>query len=85
MGATELYLGILLFCTFAAFVKKVNVLGLVLFFIYDIIAFVAVYSIKQGIIDSDGITIIPYLFLCLTYLLFFSPFFKRKNQCTAKK
>ena len=85
MICTVLYFATLLLITIYCFIKSKSILGKYLLIIYTLIAFMSVILLKDGLMNESGITLVPYFFLVLSYLVFFSPFLKRDSMCGAHK
>lgn len=85
MTFTIIYFILLLLLTVYFVNKRANVLGKMILILYTFIAFVSFISLKDGIIDESGITLIPYIFLVVSYFIFFSPFLVKETKCGAKK
>ena len=85
MVATRVYLIILSILTIYTFGRKSNVLGKLLFCMYTAAAIFSVISVNSGIIASSNVTLIPYLYLIICYVIFFSPFTKKDTVCNAEK
>jgi len=87
MFDTVLYFLILLFLTFLFAKVKSNVLGIVLFFCYGLVAFAScvIHITPVPDLDIERITLTPYLYLVLLYVIFFAPFLYSKKDLSESK
>jgi oligosaccharide repeat unit polymerase len=73
---TCIYFAFLLFIAILVFWKG-NILGKIIWGYYCFIGFFSVLSVKLDLVDSVGVSIFPYLFLILTYLVYFWPLMRK--------
>lgn len=59
-------------------------MGILLILLYFFISLNSIIVMKNSLINTDGITIIPYIFLLLIYFILFMPFII-KNEFSVKK
>ena len=85
MISTEVYFAIVLAITIYSYVKNYNILGKLLWTLYSAISLFTVIAVRNGVVEVDGISIFPYLFLILSFVVFFYPFMKNENIFSAKK
>lgn len=85
MTFTVIYFILMFFLTVYMFLKKVNVLGRLIFLVYTIGALLAIFAVYYGLTTKQNISLLPYLFLIISYCIFFGPFLKNKSICSAYK
>ncbi|MBS5111745.1 MAG: oligosaccharide repeat unit polymerase [Coprobacillus cateniformis] len=65
--------------------KRKNKMGIFLLLVYFIISLFLLIAIKFEIIDQTGVKLLPYLFLILCYVIFFSPFLTTDKNLNCDK
>lgn len=66
------------------FVTKQNLMGKMLWLLYTIVGVCSVIAMKKGLLHTD-VTIFPYMFLILIYLIVFFPFLDKSINFNVKK
>lgn len=84
MIGVGLYFILLLLIAILGTIKSSNILGRILYWLYSAIGLCAVIAINDGTLNSKQL-IIPYLYLILVYVIYFSPFMKRNADFSVSK
>lgn len=74
MIQTYIYTALLLVLTVFFIMKRYNKIGLILMMLYSAVGVVASVAVQQDRFESQDITMFPYIFLILIYIIVFSPF-----------
>jgi len=85
MIQTVIYFILLSILTIYVFINKNNLFGKILLLYYTVIGAFAVYVIKEGLFGAPRVTLLPYLFLVISYIIFLAPFLKKHNGFVSKK
>lgn len=85
MIQTNIYTALMLVITLFFMVKKYNKMGLILMVLYSAVAVMASVAVRQGRLESQNLTILPYIFLILVYIISFSPFLCRTANLSVEK
>lgn len=85
MIQTYIYTTLMLAITLFFKIKKYNKMGLILMALYSAIGVMASVAVRQGRIESQNLTMFPFIFLILIYIIVFSPFLCRTTNLSVEK
>lgn len=84
MIKTYIYAGIMLMIFFVLCITRKNLMGKIIWLLYTVISVFSVIAMKDGLLDTN-VTIFPYLFLIIIYLIVFFPFLEKSANFTIEK
>lgn len=84
MIQTYIYATIMIIILIGLFMKKTNIMGRVLWVLFTIISAFSLIAMKAGLVESN-VTLFPYLFLIVVYLIAFYPFITEKGRFLVEK
>lgn len=84
MIQTYIYAGIMIIILIGLFVKKTNIMGTVLWSLFTMVSFFSVIAMKAGLVKSN-VTLLPYIFLIVVYLIVFYPFITKSAEFAIEK
>ncbi len=84
MIQTYIYAAIMIIVLIGLFVKKTNIMGRILWALFTIISVFSVIAMRSGLVESN-VTIFPYLFLIVVYLIAFYPFITERERFSVEK
>lgn len=85
MIQTYIYAALLLVLTLFFIVKRYNKMGLILMALYSVIGVIALVAVRQGRFETQNLTMFPYIYLILIYIIAFSPFLSRTTNLSLEK
>lgn len=81
---TCVYTGIMLTILFVIFVTKRNLMGKILWMLYTFVGVVSVVAVQKGLLQME-VTLFPYLFLIVIYLIVFFPYLDKSINFNVEK